>query len=79
MPLTNGKINNLRPEIPRCCPTLLANVMRRCWDANAEKRPEMDEAVAMLEAIDTSRGGGMIPLDQSQGCCFFCFRRKRGP
>uniref|UniRef100_A0A1J3DC52 non-specific serine/threonine protein kinase n=1 Tax=Noccaea caerulescens TaxID=107243 RepID=A0A1J3DC52_NOCCA len=68
---------NLRPEIPRCCPSSLANVMKRCWDANPEKRPEMDEVVAMLEAIDTSKGGGMIPPDQQQGC--FCFRRHRGP
>ncbi|EOA32012.1 hypothetical protein CARUB_v10015255mg [Capsella rubella] len=68
---------NLRPEIPRCCPSSLANVMKRCWDANPDKRPEMEEVVAMLEAIDTSKGGGMIPPDQQQGC--FCFRRHRGP
>ncbi|KAI3474876.1 hypothetical protein Pfo_030187 [Paulownia fortunei] len=68
---------NLRPEIPRCCPSSLANAMKRCWDANSDKRPEMDEVVSMLEAIDTSKGGGMIPLDQPQGC--FCFRRYRGP
>lgn len=68
---------NLRPEIPRCCPSSLANVMKRCWDGNPDKRPKMDEVVAMLEAIDTSKGGGMIPLDQSQGC--FCFRKYRGP
>lgn len=37
----------------------------------------MDEVVTMLEAIDTSKGGGMIPLDQQQGC--LCFRRYRGP
>ncbi|KAL8231577.1 hypothetical protein R6Q57_001355 [Mikania cordata] len=67
---------NLRPEIPRCCPNSLASVMKRCWDANPEKRPEMDEVVVMLEAIDTSKGGGMIPGDQ-QGC--FCFNRTRGP
>ncbi|GAB4845648.1 hypothetical protein Ancab_039049 [Ancistrocladus abbreviatus] len=68
---------NLRPEIPRCCPSSLANVMKRCWDANPDRRPEMDEVVAMLEAIDTSKGGGMIPSDQPQGC--LCFRRNRGP
>ena len=51
--------------------------MKRCWDANPDKRPEMDEVVAMIEAIDTSRGGGMLPVDQPQGC--FCFRKYRGP
>ncbi|MBA0617164.1 hypothetical protein Godav_026637 [Gossypium davidsonii] len=68
---------NLRPEIPRCCPSSLANVMKRCWDANPDRRPEMDEVVSMLEGIDTSKGGGMIPHDQPQGC--LCFRRYRGP
>ncbi|CAK9155914.1 unnamed protein product [Ilex paraguariensis] len=68
---------NLRPEIPRCCPSSLANVMKRCWDANPDKRPEMDEVVSMLEAIDTTRGGGMIPIDQAQGC--LCFHKYRGP
>eukprot|EP01018_Ginkgo_biloba_P002386 Gb_17742 [translate_table: standard] len=68
---------NLRPEIPRCCPSSLANVMKRCWDANPDKRPEMDEVVQMLENIDTRKGGGMIPLDQPQGC--LCFARHRGP
>lgn len=70
-------VQNLRPEIPRCCPSSLANVMKRCWDANPDKRPEMDEVVTMLEAIDTSKGGGMIPGDQAQGC--LCFRKHRGP
>ncbi|XVE83950.1 hypothetical protein DITRI_Ditri16bG0130000 [Diplodiscus trichospermus] len=66
---------NLRPEIPRCCPSSLANIMKRCWDANPDKRPEMDEVVSMLEAIDTSKGRGMIPHDQPQGC--LCFQRYR--
>ncbi|PKA62038.1 Serine/threonine-protein kinase HT1 [Apostasia shenzhenica] len=69
---------NLRPEIPRCCPSPLANVMRRCWDACPDKRPEMKEVAAMLEVVDTSKGGGMIPPDQHKGC-MFCFRRYRGP
>ncbi|GKV42387.1 hypothetical protein SLEP1_g49794 [Rubroshorea leprosula] len=68
---------NLRPEIPRCCPSSLANIMRKCWDANADKRPEMDDVVRMLEAIDTSKGGGMIPEDQTPTC--FCFTPPRGP
>ncbi|KAI3763131.1 hypothetical protein L1987_53581 [Smallanthus sonchifolius] len=28
---------NLRPEIPRCCLSSLANVMKRCWDDNGLK------------------------------------------
>ncbi|MFS7993492.1 putative dual-specificity kinase TKL-Pl-4 family [Helianthus anomalus] len=57
---------NLRPDIPRCCLSSLSNVMKVCWDANPDKRPEMDEVVRMLEGIDTTKGGGMIPGDQAQ-------------
>ncbi|KAL9251005.1 Serine/threonine-protein kinase 52-like protein [Drosera capensis] len=76
--VTNAVVHqNLRPEVPRCCPGSLANVMRKCWDPNPDKRPEMDKVVTLLEAIDTSKGGGMIPPDQTTGC--FCFQTKRGP
>ncbi|CAB4291658.1 unnamed protein product [Prunus armeniaca] len=68
---------NLRPEIPRCCPTSLVSVMRKCWDVSPDKRPEMEEVVKLLYAIDTSKGGGMIPEDQATGC--FCFGKRRGP
>ncbi|MBA0825972.1 hypothetical protein Goarm_010871 [Gossypium armourianum] len=69
-------LQNLRPEIPRCCPSSLASIMRKCWDAHPERRPDMDEVVRLLEAVDTSKGGGMIPDDQARGC--FCFTA-RGP
>ncbi|KAI3496477.1 hypothetical protein L1887_38841 [Cichorium endivia] len=71
--------HNLRPEIPRCCPSSLANIMRKCWDANPDKRPEMVEVVKLLEGVDTSKGGGMVPEDQvAPGGCF-CFGPIRGP
>ncbi|XP_074316759.1 serine/threonine-protein kinase 52-like [Silene latifolia] len=69
---------NFRPEIPRCCPVSLANIMRKCWDANPTKRPNMDEVVKLLEAVDTTKGGGMIPDDQVVQSCF-CFGPARGP
>ncbi|WOK95631.1 serine/threonine-protein kinase HT1 [Canna indica] len=68
---------NLRPQIPRCCPSSLANIMKKCWDGNPNKRLEMFEVVKLLEAIDTSRGGGMIPEDKASSC--FCLAKARGP
>ncbi|XP_047315961.1 serine/threonine-protein kinase STY13-like [Impatiens glandulifera] len=70
---------NLRPEIPRCCPSSFASIMRKCWDASPDKRLEMDEVVQLLEAIDTSKGGGMIPGGGKSSACFFCFSSRRGP
>lgn len=54
---------DLRLEIPKGCPRSLAKVMKRCWDAEPRKRPEMEEVVRMLEAIAVSK--------KPQGC--FCF------
>lgn len=60
----------LRPKIPRSCPKSVANVMKRCWDKDPSKRPEMDEVVRLLEAIDTSKARGMIQSHRFWGCCF---------
>ncbi|XWS68992.1 hypothetical protein CRYUN_Cryun04dG0141200 [Craigia yunnanensis] len=63
---------NLRPEIPKHCPEALANLMKQCWDTDPSKRPEMEEVVWMLEAIDTSKGKKIKWLDM-QSC--FCIRK----
>ncbi|XP_037489270.1 serine/threonine-protein kinase STY13-like [Triticum dicoccoides] len=66
---------NLRPKIPRCCPAPLANIMKKCWQADPEKRPDMLDVVQLLDALDTTHGGDMIPEGKTHGC--FCFLRPR--
>ncbi|XP_071716419.1 serine/threonine-protein kinase 54-like [Rutidosis leptorrhynchoides] len=61
---------NLRPKIPKCCPKAFASILKKCWDVKPEKRPEMEEVVKLLEALDTSKGGGMVPEDQASYGCF---------
>ncbi|CAM6026194.1 unnamed protein product [Sphagnum balticum] len=39
----------VRPAIPADCPPALADIMTRCWDANAELRPGFVQVVQMLE------------------------------
>ncbi|KAH0668963.1 hypothetical protein KY289_023456 [Solanum tuberosum] len=43
-----------RPEIPKCCPRPLSDVMKKCWDVKPQNRPEMKEVMQMLVAIKTS-------------------------
>ncbi|KAH0668971.1 hypothetical protein KY289_023464 [Solanum tuberosum] len=43
-----------RPEIPKCCPRPLSDIMEKCWDVKPQNRPEMKEVVHMLEAIQTT-------------------------
>ncbi|KAK9200444.1 hypothetical protein WN944_015642 [Citrus x changshan-huyou] len=40
--LSRGSPESETLEIPRRCPSSQANVMKRCWDTNPDKRPEMD-------------------------------------
>ncbi|KAL8232862.1 hypothetical protein R6Q57_002640 [Mikania cordata] len=61
---------NLRPDIPKCCPSSLKSVMKKCWDSKPEKRPNMEEIVKLLESIDTTKGGRMVVDDPPTSC--FC-------
>ncbi|CAF1932946.1 unnamed protein product, partial [Brassica napus] len=62
------QISSLQTEpatmIPRCCQTSLLSRMEKFWDANHEKLRQMQKVVKMLEGVDTSQGGRMIPEDQ---------------
>uniref|UniRef100_A0A0D9WEA3 Protein kinase domain-containing protein n=1 Tax=Leersia perrieri TaxID=77586 RepID=A0A0D9WEA3_9ORYZ len=62
--------SHLRPEIPRCCPKDLAKIMQRCWDANPEKRPEMEEVIRLLQALNIKKGRGMLPRKKKSSGCF---------
>ncbi|KAL5214179.1 hypothetical protein ABZP36_003331 [Zizania latifolia] len=70
---------DLRPKIPRCCPSAMARIMRRCWHADPAKRLDMAEVVRLLEALDTSKGGGMLPNDRKMPGCFCLFMRRHSP
>nr|GFA88444.1 serine/threonine-protein kinase HT1-like [Tanacetum cinerariifolium] len=69
---------NLSPSILKCCPSSLANIIKKCWNVNPENRPQMVYVVKMLEEIDTSKGGGVLPEDKAANGCFF-LQRPRGP
>ncbi|MCD7464561.1 hypothetical protein HAX54_052989 [Datura stramonium] len=59
---------NRRPEIPKSCPTALSDIMKKCWDAKPQNRPEMKEVMHMLEAIDqTSQVKNYVGLDSPRG------------
>ncbi|WCJ38418.1 Protein kinase superfamily protein [Euphorbia peplus] len=66
---------DVRPEVPRCCPKSLAKVMKSCWDKEPNNRPEMEQVVSMLEDINVSKGKGMTPLCQPRGCFCTSFSR----
>ncbi|KAM7258483.1 hypothetical protein ACFE04_014224 [Oxalis oulophora] len=58
--MTSHKVK--KPKIPRSCPKALAKVIKKCLNDDPKKRPEMEQVVSMLEAIEA----------QPQGCvCLF--------
>lgn len=43
-----GIVEGMRPEIPKGCPYLLVELIKRCWDGDWRKRPAFGEVVADL-------------------------------
>ncbi|CAN1187499.1 Serine/threonine-protein kinase STY13 [Linum perenne] len=60
---------NVRPEIPRNCPELLAELMKQCWEIEPARRPAMREVVSMLEAIEPSKKNSKSILFPPQCFC----------
>ncbi|KAM7257073.1 hypothetical protein ACFE04_012814 [Oxalis oulophora] len=46
-----------KPKIPISCPRILAKIIKTCLDDDPKKRPEMEEVVSMLEAVDVQPRG----------------------
>ncbi|CAI7797659.1 unnamed protein product [Closterium sp. NIES-54] len=44
-------LNGLRPTIPADCPTGLRRLIERCWDKCPEARPEFDDVVKEISAL----------------------------
>lgn len=51
---------NLRPSIPAGCPSNLARLMSACWDADPDKRPEMEVIIDYLKKYTNSFDGEVI-------------------
>ncbi|XP_072032454.1 GTPase IMAP family member 7-like [Amphiura filiformis] len=47
--------NNLRPDVPRDCPKVVAILMRLCWSKEPEDRPTADDIVHLLHSDNTPR------------------------
>ena len=44
---------NKRPPIPKGCPSMIANIMKECADANPEKRPSFEEIDLRIKRLDS--------------------------
>ncbi|KAK7244117.1 hypothetical protein RIF29_38935 [Crotalaria pallida] len=45
---------NLRPVIPSGCPSVIGDLIQKCWAMKPEKRPEFLQVVQVLEKFDLS-------------------------
>lgn len=43
-----------RPQIPQDCPNAYKKMMKRCWHADPEKRPTMEDVLAFLDSSQES-------------------------
>ena len=44
----------LRPEVPKNCPPKLAELMKKCWETDPNKRPTMKEIISELKPFTTT-------------------------
>ena len=42
----------LRPELPKTCPAVLAELVVRCWEGEAARRPTFTDVIGRLDAIE---------------------------
>jgi len=50
---------NLRPLLSNSCPSVLNNLIKKCWSANPARRPEFSYIVSVLEKYDHCVKEGM--------------------
>ncbi len=51
MGVTLEVLEGRRPQIPADCPAAVRKLMKKCWHANADKRPAMSDVVATLDGL----------------------------
>eukprot|EP01102_Stenamoeba_stenopodia_P008171 TRINITY_DN2329_c0_g1_i1.p1 TRINITY_DN2329_c0_g1~~TRINITY_DN2329_c0_g1_i1.p1 ORF type:complete len:1416 (-),score=301.38 TRINITY_DN2329_c0_g1_i1:218-4465(-) len=60
-----------RPHIPAAAPETFANLIRACWDASPEKRPDWNEIITTLESLLPSQPSPKLLL-KLDGCPVVC-------
>jgi serine/threonine protein kinase len=51
-----------RPQVPADCPAEFKKLMKKCWHADASKRPSMEDVLSRLDDIlQTARASGPTP------------------